>query len=118
MFDLEPIFEFSRNYCVAICACLVPANLLTTTYTLVLSATGQSLRKMSWSLAIAVTLAITLFLHVSTWFTIGVITPVTFILFGLGMSCLSINIVAIIYRKQFLQLITLAKSSLLVIAGK
>lgn len=118
MFDLEPIFEFSRNHCVAICACLVPANLLATTHTLVLSATGQSLLKIGWSLAAAATLAITLFLHVSTWFAIGVITPVTFILFGLGMSCLLINILAIIYRKQFPQLITLARSSLLLVAGK
>jgi hypothetical protein len=118
MFDLEPIFEFSRNHCVAICACLVPANLLATINTLVLSATAQPLAKMGWSLAIAATLAITLFLHVSTWFVIGVITPVTFILFGLGTSCLLINILAVIYRNEFPQLITLAKSSLLVIAGK
>ena len=106
MFDLEPIFEFSRHNCVAICSFLVPANLFTTIGTLVFAAMGQSLFKIRLTVAIATTLAVTLFLHVSTWFTIGVITPVTFILFGLGMTCLLTNLLAIIYRNQFHQLIS------------
>jgi hypothetical protein len=100
MFDFQPLFEFSRQNCVAICSFLVPANLLTTITTLVLVATGQSLSKMRWSKRIASVLAIALFLHVSTWFMIGIITPVTFILFGLGSTCLVINLIAVAYRQQ------------------
>ncbi|MEN9519904.1 MAG: hypothetical protein RLZZ381_2492 [Cyanobacteriota bacterium] len=100
MFDLQPLFEFSRQNCVAICSFLVPAILLTTIATLVLVATGQSLTKMRWSRGIASVLAIALFLHVSTWFMIGIITPVTFILFGLGSTCLVVNLIAVAYRQQ------------------
>ena len=100
MFDLQPLFEFSRQNCVAICSFLVPANLLTTITTLVLVATGQSLTKMRWSRGMDSVLAIALFLHVSTWFMIGIITPVTFILFGLGSTCLVVNLIAVAYRQQ------------------
>ncbi len=104
MFDLEPIFEFSRNNCVTICSFLVPANLLATSLTLILSVMGQSRSRIGFTVAIATTLAVTLFLHVSTWFIIGVITPVTFILLGLGTTCLSIDVLAMIYRQQLSQL--------------
>ena len=100
MFDLQPLFEFSRNNCVAICSFLVPANLIGTFTTLVLVVMSQSLLKIRCSMGIASILAITLFLHVSTWFMIGVITPVTFILFGLGSTCLIINALAAVYRQQ------------------
>ncbi|MEO0012342.1 MAG: hypothetical protein RLZZ535_731 [Cyanobacteriota bacterium] len=100
MFDLQPLFEFSRQNCVAICSFLVPAILLTTITTLVLVATGQSLSRMRWSRTIASVLASVLFLHVSTWFIVGIITPVTFILFGLGSTCLVVNLIAVAYRQQ------------------
>ena len=106
MFLLDPIFEFSRHNCVAICSFLVPANLITTIVTLILVATEQSLLKMRWSRAIASVLAATLFLHVSTWFVIGVITPVTFILFGLGTTCLLVNILAVMYAKEIAEIST------------
>ena len=106
MLDLQPIFEFSRSNCVAICSFLVPANLLTTFATLALVIMNQPLLKISWSMGIASVFAITLFLHVSTWFIIGVITPVTFILLGLGTTCLVINTLAIIYRQQITRLIS------------
>ncbi|MEL6927801.1 MAG: hypothetical protein AAFO95_04100 [Cyanobacteria bacterium J06600_6] len=100
MFDFQPLFEFSRNHCVAICSFLVPANLLATIATLVFVIQDQPIAKMRWSQRLASVLAIALFLHVSTWFIIGVVTPVTFILFGLGSTCLLINIVAVIYRRE------------------
>ncbi len=106
MFDLEPLFEFSRHNCVAICSFLVPANLITTLTTVVLVAMGQSMLKIRWSMGIASVFATTLFLHVSTWFIIGVITPVTFILFGLGTTCLLINTLAIFYRQEITQILT------------
>ena len=103
MFDFQPLFEFSRQHCVAICSFLVPANLITTVTTLILVAQGQSLTKMRWSRGIASILAIVLFLHVSTWFMIGIITPVTFILFGLGSTCLIVNLLAVAYRQEALR---------------
>ena len=103
MLDLEPIFEFSRHNCVAICSFLVPANLVATTTTVVLTLKQQSLSTIRWSTAIASVLALTLFLHVSTWFIIGVITPVTFILLGLGTTCLGVNALAIIYRQPLVR---------------
>ena len=105
MFDLQPLFEFSRNNCVAICSFLVPANLIATIATLALAIANQPLFKIRWTMAIASLFATTLFLHVSTWFIIGVITPVTFILFGLGTTCLTVNALAVIYRQEIYQLI-------------
>lgn len=100
MFDFQPLWEFSRQNCVTICSFLVPANLLTTIATLILVATGQSLTKLRWSRGIATVWAITLFLHVSTWFAVGIITPVTFILFALGSTCLVVNLLAVAYRHE------------------
>lgn len=113
MLDLQPVFEFSRLNCVTICAFLVPANLIVTIATLILVATGQSLSKVRWSKTIASFLAITLFFHVSTWFVIGVITPVTFILFGLGATCLIANVMAVAYRRDIAQLFSIKLLSLL-----
>ena len=98
----EPIFEFSRQNCVAICAFLVPANLLTTFLTLILLFTRRPQTQIRLATTLSIIFAFTLFLHVSTWFIIGVITPVTFILFGLGSTCLTIAILANIYRHKLL----------------
>ena len=104
MLDLEPVFEFSRQNCVAICSFLVPANLFTAITTVILIIKEQPFDIVGKSIGIAVIVAVTLFLHVSTWFMIGIITPVTFILFGLGTTCLCINLLAIVYRQQLIQL--------------
>ena len=100
MFDVFALFEFSRQHCLAICSFLVPANLIATITTLTLVFTGQSMTKMRWSKGVASVLAIALFLHVSTWFIVGVITPVTFILFGLGSTCLIVNLLSVTYRRE------------------
>ena len=106
MLDLEPVFEFSRQNCVAICSFLVPANLITAITTVILIIKEQPFNVIVKSIGIAAIFAIALFLHVSTWFIIGIITPVTFILFGLGATCLCINLLAIVYRQQLVQLFT------------
>ncbi len=100
MFDLEPIFEFSRQNCVAICSFLVPANLLATLLTLVFLAMQRPLLQIKTVVTIGTILALSLFLHIATWFIIGVITPVTFILAGLGTTCLVIHLVAVVARKN------------------
>ncbi len=99
MLDLEPLFEFSRTNCVAICAFLVPANLLTTIATMFLVYKQSASVRISLSATIAIAFALTLFLHIATWFIIGVITPVTFILAGLGATCIVTNLVVVNYRR-------------------
>ncbi|GAB4246004.1 MAG: hypothetical protein Kow0049_35840 [Stanieria sp.] len=112
MLDFEPIFEFSRQNCGTICAFLVPANLITTLVNLILLAKQSSFAKVRFTLALSVVFALTLFLHISTWFMIGVVTPITFILLTLGSTCLTVNFLAIIYQPQFLQLVRLASERL------
>ena len=51
----------------------------------------------------AITFALTLFLHVATWFIIGVITPVTFILAGLGATCIITNLVLVTFQSSIRQ---------------
>lgn len=101
MFDLESIFQFSRNNCITICAFLVPANLLTTVQTFIMVVSQRSPLKVRLCATVAVTFALTLFLHVATWFIIGVITPVTFILAGLGATCIIINLILVVYQSHF-----------------
>lgn len=103
MLDLEPIFEFSRQNCVTICSFLVPANLIATISTFAFVVTNRSWLKIGWSSTLALIFATALFLHVSTWFMIGVVTPVTFILFGLGATCLLANALVIVYRQNIVQ---------------
>ena len=100
----EPIFEFSRQNCVSICAFLVPANLLTTIAVLALLFTESSLIPIRLATIVSMIFASTLFLHISTWFIIGVITPVTFILFALGTTCLTISVLANIYQDKLLEI--------------
>lgn len=115
MLDLEPIFEFSRENCVAICSFLVPANLVATFLTLIFLLTQRSISQIKVSATVTTILALTLFLHVATWFIIGVITPVTFILAGLGATCLLINLASLIYYKHigsFIQIWKFSQKSL------
>lgn len=83
--------NFSRIHCVAICSVLVPLNLGITLTTLFWLYCQRSLRQLTTNAAIATGLALILCLHVSSWFVIGVVTPVTFILFGLALTCLVCN---------------------------
>jgi hypothetical protein len=106
MFDLEPLFEFSRQNCVTICAFLVPANLIATIATIFLVVSSESLWKIRCTTAIASLVTMIMFFHVSTWFIIGIVTPITFILLGLGTTCLFTNILAIKYRQPIVQVLT------------
>jgi hypothetical protein len=99
MLEFEPVFEFSRQHCVAICAFLVPANLLTSLQTLICLFLNRPFLQIRFVATLAIVFAASLFLHISTWMAIGVVTPVTFILFSLGMSCLVFNLVAINYAQ-------------------
>ncbi|MBE9196245.1 hypothetical protein IQ219_13240 [Synechocystis sp. LEGE 06083] len=79
--------DFSRGHCVGICAALVPSILLCTT----ICAGLIALDRPRWSVNTAYVATLVacgvMVLHVASWFSIGVITPVTFILLGLSLSC-------------------------------
>ena len=100
MIDIHTLCEFSRNHCIAICAFLVPANLLATLQTTIVVA----LHRPSWQVAhaagFASILAIALFFHVWSWLAIGVIMAPTYILFFLGSVCLLINVWAVASGKS------------------
>jgi len=97
MLDINTLFEFSRNNCAAICAFLVPANLLATSQTLLLLFLERPLNQVRFFASIGNIFALTMFFHILTWLIIGVVMAPTFILLGLGITCLVINFYAIIF---------------------
>lgn len=54
---------------------------------------------LRFSASMAVLFSLTLFLHVATWFSIGVVTPVTFVLGGMGATCILTNLILVIFQK-------------------
>jgi hypothetical protein len=108
MLNIDSLAEFSRQNCIAICAFLVPANLLTTIQTLIHVFKNNSIAQIRLTALVSVVFGLTLFLHVSTWLAIGVVTPVTFILFSLGSTCVAINLIAINYTQRCQELLDLA----------
>jgi hypothetical protein len=102
MFDFNTLTEFSRANCIAICAFLVPANLVATSLTIIFTALGPI---QVWRAAgIASIFALLMIWHVFTWFMVGIVLTPTYILLCLGSSCLFINIVAIAYSYNSVRL--------------
>ena len=97
--DLDLIFQFSRQNCIAICAFLVPANLVATIQTFFLVGLQRPIWQIRFSATTGILLASTLFLHIATWFIIGVVTPVSFILAVLGATCITVNIGLLAYHQ-------------------
>ena len=91
MLDINPLLEFSQSHCIAICAVLVPANLIATTSTLFAVGRRRSPHQIWQLTAIASLFALVMVFHVTTWLMIGVVMAPTFILFALGSVCLLIN---------------------------
>ncbi len=104
MLDLNTTAEFSRANCVAICAFLVPANLLATLLTIIFAAIHRPLHQVLQSAGIASIFALVMVLHVYTWFSIGVVMAPTYILLWLGISCLLTNLGAILFRRYYTNL--------------
>jgi uncharacterized membrane protein (GlpM family) len=100
MLELNNIAEFSRCHCVGICAGLVPLNLLLSTTTIYLVGANRSVQLIYGTVAIAVWPAIALFLHVATWWSIGVVMLPTFILPILATICLATHAYAVINPQQ------------------
>ena len=109
MLDFNTLAEFSRNNCIGICAFLVPANILTTLLTIILTFLNRPLGQVWISTGLACLFASVMVLHVSTWFMIGVVMTPTYILLSLAVTCLLTNLLLIIWRRNSLQLFSLHK---------
>lgn len=96
---IDNLADFSRNHCVAICATLIPLIFLFTFRTLLLGYWQRTMAALLTSATIATGLVVALFFHVSTWFIVGVVHPVTFILAILGSICLVVNWIAVGWRQ-------------------
>lgn len=105
MFDLNTIFEFSRTNCVAICAFLVPANLLLTLQTIILTTLRRPQAQVRQAALLACIPAVVMVLHVFTWLIIGVVMAPTYILLWLGSTCLVINLWAITNSQSMVRLL-------------
>jgi hypothetical protein len=105
MLDFNTICEFSRNHCVAICAFLVPANLLATIATIILTALRSPAAQVQRVAAIGNIFAAVMIFHVVTWFMVGVVMAPTYVLFILASTCLSVNCWAIAHPSSMVRLI-------------
>ncbi len=105
MFDFNTLFEFSRANCVAICAFLVPANLLLTLRTIVFTGLSRPQVQVRQAAVLACIPALVMVLHVWTWFMIGVVMAPTFILLWLASTCLGINFWAITHPQSMVRLL-------------
>jgi hypothetical protein len=98
MFDLTTIAEFSRTNCVNVCTFLVPATLLTTLLTMILTLKRRPKHQVWQTAGIAAILAFIMVIHVYTWFIIGVVMLPTYILLSLAVTCLVANLGAVLFR--------------------
>jgi predicted signal transduction protein with EAL and GGDEF domain len=107
MLDLNTLCEFSRLHCIAICAVLVPANLLATSQTLLMAWFHRPLAQIWLMCGVASLYSLIMVLHVATWFMIGVVMIPTYVLLGLGSTCLISNLLALSFaysqRRELLQ---------------
>ncbi len=99
MIEFHTLAEFSRANCIAICAFLVPANLIATLLTIILAVLGRPSHQIWQAAGFASILAFVMVSHVYTWFAIGVVMAPTFILLSLAVTCLLINSGAIVYHR-------------------
>lgn len=111
MLDFNTLTEFSHTYCIGICAFLVPANLLTTLQTAILTGLNRPRIQVWASVAVASLWATAMIFHVFSWFAIGVVMPPTYILLAMGITCLAINIWAVGHPATMLQLIGVVVSA-------
>lgn len=101
MFDFNTLAEFSRTYCIGICAFLIPANLVATLLTIIFTVLRRPAAQVCLAAGIASIFASVMILHVFTWFMIGVVMAYTYILLGLGSVCLFASLGAILLRRRF-----------------
>lgn len=100
MFDFNSLAEFSRHYCIGICAFLVPANLVTTSLTAIFRVQHRPAAQVWLAAGIASIFALVMMLHVFTWFMVGMVMAPTYILLCLGSICLCANFGAILLPRR------------------
>jgi hypothetical protein len=100
MLDFHTLAEFSRTNCVSICAFLVPANLLATLLTIILTVLHRPSRQVWQAAGFASIFALIMIMHVYSWFVIGVVMPPTYILLWLAITCLLANLAAIFWQRR------------------
>lgn len=105
MLDSSPLLEFSHTHCVAICAFLVPANLLSTLQTIVYVGLKRPVGQIWQAVGLASLFALLMVLHVLTWFVVGVVMLPTFVLLMLGSVCLSTNLWAALHPQSMRRLL-------------
>jgi hypothetical protein len=106
------LLDFSHTHCVAICAVLVPLNLLITLQTIIFTALER--RVQVWrTAALAVVCAGVMVLHVLTWFVIGVVAVQTYVLLALGATCLGMNLWAVLYPQSLRRILLSLRLSVL-----
>lgn len=105
MLDFNTLSEFSRANCSGICFFLIPANILSTSLTIILTALNRPRLQVWQAAGFASMFAFVMILHVYTWFSIGVVMLPTFILLGLAITCLLTNLAAILWQINSLQLV-------------
>ncbi|MBE9209568.1 hypothetical protein IQ244_24325 [Nostoc sp. LEGE 06077] len=101
MLDFHTLAEFSRTNCIGICAFLVPANLIATLLTIILTVSRRPISQLQPIVGLATIFALVMIMHVYSWFVIGVVMAPTYILLSLAITCLLTNIAAIILHKRF-----------------
>ena len=105
MFNFNALIEFSCCNCIAICAFLVPAILLSTLGTIVLTALDRAKSYLWLTVGIAGCCGLAMVLHVMIWFMLGVVMAPTFILLYMATTCLIVNIWAIAHPRSLTQLV-------------
>ncbi|BAY07274.1 hypothetical protein [Calothrix sp. NIES-2098] len=101
MLDFHTLAEFSRANCVSICAFLVPANLLSALLTIILTVLHRPSHQVWQAAGFASIFALVMIMHVYSWFAVGVVMAPTYILLWLAITCLLINLGAIIWQRRF-----------------
>ncbi len=101
MLDFNTLTAFSSTYCISICAFLIPANLIATSSTIILTLLDRPAITIWQTAGIASFFALLMILHVFAWFMIGVVMAPTYILLVLGSICLLANFMAILSHRRF-----------------
>ncbi|MUG95595.1 hypothetical protein F7734_25850 [Scytonema sp. UIC 10036] len=100
MLDFNTLTEFSSTYCIGICAFLIPANLVTTSSTIICTLLGRPMINIWQTAGIASIFALLMILHVFAWFMMGVVMAPTYILLALASICLFANLGAVLKRQM------------------
>lgn len=100
MLDLTSACELSRTHCIAICAVLVPANLLATSQTVLMVWFRRPIAQIWLMAGVSSLYALVMVLHVLTWLIVGVVMIPTYVLLWLGSTCLVTNLLAIAVASQ------------------